>query len=130
MERSGGKGGLLVYGPYKTLEKTKTVQTLYKTILLMKNEIKNILYTDRPGEGIEKYIRERIVKRDRRWAAFCLLVSMLFLSLMYSNRTTRADVLKAARPLLDSTKVQFQLLLDFKVDSLVTEYGKGRKRGK
>ena len=99
----------------------------------MKNDITKLMYSDNSGEAIDNYITNKMVKRDRKWFIFCLLLSCAFLMLMYSNRTTRADILREARPLLDSTKLEFQQLMNFKVDSMENDYQnnrKGRRRGK
>lgn len=52
-------------------------------------DITKMLYSDSPGESIDNYISNKMVKRDHNWGLFTLLLNFLFLTIMYSNRITR-----------------------------------------
>ncbi len=84
-----------------------------------KPEIIEILNSSsEPVRDIDSYISIQIRKIETWWAVCCILLSIMWLSFMFGNRTTAQDKLNYAKPLVDSMKVKYQARVDFIIDSL------------
>lgn len=98
-----------------------------------KAEIEELtLYT--PGESliseIDKYILKEVdrsvKKTNASWGWFSIFMFVVTFFVFQCTKTTRADVLKAAEPIVKDMQIKYQARLDVVCDSLSNEFYKPR----
>jgi len=73
--------------------------------------IREIMYASAaPVVLMNTYIKTQIKNCNTRWIVFCLCLSVLYFILYINKKPSKAD--------MDAVKVEYQKVLEFKVDSL------------
>lgn len=82
-------------------------------------EIREILHnSETPVVEINSYIEKQLRISDKWWLAVCALSFLGFIYVLYHNEPSRKEVVKEARILVDSMRIEYQAKLDFKLDSM------------
>lgn len=78
-----------------------------------KKEIREIISGDGSIiDNLDQYVKNKTSKNDKRWWLTLSLFTIAWICFSYCNRTTRQDVLNAAKPIVDSLHKVMQHKLD------------------
>ncbi len=82
-------------------------------------EIKRILdYSENPVADLDGYITNKMNRLNKEWLLVSVIIIVSTICLIRPEHPSRQEILKAARPVVDSMKVAYQNRLDVITDSL------------
>lgn len=82
-------------------------------------EIRAILHnSEAPVVELNSYIEQQLRKADKWWTAVCMLMLLASIYAIFHTKPPRKEVVKEARILVDSMRIEYQAKMDFKLDSI------------
>ncbi len=91
----------------------------------MKNhtqKVTELLYSSRPAENIDLYVKKMSKKNDFWWILTVIAAVIITFFFTKNNTPSRAQMITAAHPLIDSIQQEYQCKLDSCVNFVEQEH--------